>query len=374
MNQTIRDYLTIFGNNPHLQALVVVVASLLLAKITDIIVGRMLFSLTRRTKTDLDDEILKLLHRPLFSTVALLGLIVALEIELPEQWDAFAYPIIICLIVLVWMAFALRLSKLILYRMSRDEISFSLIQPATLPLFDIGFKLIFIALGSYSILLAWNINISAWLASAGIFGLAIGLAAQETLSNLFAGVSILADAPYKIGDYIILDNAERGEVTKIGLRSSRILTRDQVEIIVPNSAIANSTIVNESGGPSLQRRLKVPIGVAYGSDAKEIEELLLEVAARQEGVVTSPAPNVRFVSFGASSLDFELRCWIPEPSLRGAVLSRLNHAIYDALNQAGVEIPFPQQDIHLKQVPTSLLEALHGMLNQPFDNTPGRDN
>ena len=374
MNQTIRDYLTIFGNNPHLQALVVVVASLLLAKITDIIVGRMLFSLTRRTKTDLDDEILKLLHRPLFSTVALLGLIVALEIELPEQWDAFAYPIIICLIVLVWMTFALRLSKLILYRMSRDEISFSLIQPATLPLFDIGFKLIFIALGSYSILLAWNINISAWLASAGIFGLAIGLAAQETLSNLFAGVSILADAPYKIGDYIILDNAERGEVTKIGLRSSRILTRDQVEIIVPNSAIANSTIVNESGGPSLQRRLKVPIGVAYGSDAKEIEQLLLEVAARQEGVSTSPAPNVRFVSFGASSLDFELRCWIPEPSLRGAVLSRLNHAIYDALNQAGVEIPFPQQDIHLKQVPTSLLEALHGMLNQPFDNTPGRDN
>ena len=371
--QTIRDYLTIFGNNPHLQALLVIVGSLVLAKITDIVVGRLLLSLTSRTKTDLDDEIIKLLHRPLFSTVALLGLTIALQIELTGQWEAFAKPIMTCLIVLVWMIFALRLSTLVLGRMSRDQVSFSLIQPATLPLFDIGLKLVFIALGSYSILLAWNINIGAWLASAGIFGLAIGLAAQETLSNLFAGVSILADSPYKIGDYIILDNAERGEVTKIGLRSSRILTRDNIEVTVPNSAIANSTIVNESGGPSLRRRLKVPVGVAYGTDAKRIEEILLQVAAQEKGVCSTPAPNVRFVTFGASSLDFELRCWIPEPALRGSILSGLNHATYEALNQAGVEIPFPQQDIYLKQVPPSLLEALQALGVGQSDKTPGSE-
>ena len=116
------------------------------------------------------------------------------------------------------------------------------------------------------------------MASAGVVGLAVGFAAKDTLSNLIAGVFIMADAQYKINDLIILDSGERGLVTHIGLRSTRLLTRDDIEITVPNAVMGQAKITNETGGPKPQRRLRVPVGVAYGSDIDLVREILLRVA------------------------------------------------------------------------------------------------
>ena len=149
----------------------------------------------------------------------------------------------------------------------------------------------------------------------------------------------------------MLDGTERGKVTRIGLRSTRVLTNDMIEVTIPNSIIANSKIVNESGGPSPTQRMRVPIGVAYGTGVDEVESVLLMVAANEEKVTTQPVPAVQFVGFGDSSLNFELRCWIEDPSSREFVLNRINRKIYEGLNAAGIEIPFPKRDVYIKQMP-----------------------
>jgi small-conductance mechanosensitive channel len=197
---------------------------------------------------------------------------------------------------------------------------------------------------------------TAWLASAGIAGIAVGFAAKDTLSNLFSGVFILADAPYKVGDYIVLDQRERGKVTHIGLRSSRILTRDDIEITIPNSIIGNSTIINQSGGPSEKMRIKLKVGVAYGSDVDQVRAIMLEIAAKDPLVCKVPQPSVRFRAFGASSLDFELRCWVPRPELCGQIIDALNTAIYKEFTRLEIEIPYAKQDLYIKGLPDSFAE------------------
>jgi len=212
-------------------------------------------------------------------------------------------------------------------------------------------KVALVALTGYFLFLAWRIDVTAWLASAGIVGLALSFAAKDTLSNLFAGVSIIMDAPYKTGDFIVLDSGERGVVTEIGLRSTRILTRDDIEITVPNGIIGNAKIINEAGGPSERHRIRVAVGVAYGSDIDHVIETLQKVAADNADIVADPAPRVRFRLFGDFSLNFELLGWISQPVDRGRVKHELNCAIYKAFGDNGIEIPFPQRDLHVRTMP-----------------------
>lgn len=159
------------------------------------------------------------------------------------------------------------------------------------------------------------------------------------------------DAPYKTGDFIILDSGERGVVTQIGLRSTRLLTRDDVEITIPNGVIGNSKIINEAGGPSEKHRIRTAIGVAYGSDIDQVIEILASVAANNAEICESPAPRVRFRTFGESGLGFELLCWIERPVDRGRLSHELNCAIYKAFAQNGIEIPYPQRDVHVRTMP-----------------------
>jgi small-conductance mechanosensitive channel len=197
--------------------------------------------------------------------------------------------------------------------------------------------------------LAWNVDVTAWLASAGIVGIAIGFAAKDTLSNLFSGIFILADAPYKIGDFIVLGSGERGRVTDIGIRSTRILTRDDVEIILPNATIASSKIKNESGGPHEKERVRVTVGVAYGSDIDKVRRVLKQVAAVSTYLVVEPEPRVRFREFGPSALTFQLMGWIEEPVLRGRALDELHTQVYKHFKENNIVIAFPQVDVNLKQ-------------------------
>ncbi len=143
-------------------------------------------------------------------------------------------------------------------------------------------------------------------------------------------------------------------MTKIGIRSTRILTRDDVEITIPNATIGNSKIINESGGPYVKYRNRIPVGVAYGSDVDLVREILLEVAqeaAKEGGVVLDPEPRVRFRGFGDSALLFELLYWIKEPVLRGQIQDLLNTLTYKALAKAGIEIPYPKRDLYVKEMP-----------------------
>jgi MscS family membrane protein len=259
--------------------------------------------------------------------------------------------LLISFLILHLMRAALRGTHLMLLAVSEIRGRFSMVEERTIPLFDIAFTIIIIGFATYALLQVWNIDATAWLASAGVIGIAVGFAARDTLANLFGGFFIIADAPYKLGDYIVLDSGDRGEVTKVGIRSTRLLTRDDVEIIIPNAEMANTKVVNESGGRWVKFRIRIKVGVAYGSDVDQVTSLLEQVALEHEAVCRMPEPRVRMRGFGDSSLDFELLCWVEHPSERGLVSHHLYMNIYKALRREGIEIPFPQRDLWLRRVP-----------------------
>jgi len=346
------DLIAQFAPNKYLQALLITVVFAVLAKIADIIMTRFLGRLLIKTKITLDEKILAIFDRPIFVSILLFGLVLATDrLNLPQAANFVTLSGLKTVAIFLWaMAFA-RFLKLITAQVSRDESRFTLIQERTLPLFNNLFTILVVVLALYFVLLAWNINVTAWMASAGILGLAISFAAKDTLANLFAGVFILADAPYKLGDFIILDSGERGAVTHIGIRSTRMLTRDDVEITVPNSIMGNAKIINETGGPYEKFRIRIKVGVAYGSDIDRVQSVLLDVAQQNHEVCKSPAPRARFRAFGDSSLDHELLCWVEKPVLRGRVSHALNSEVYKKFLQEGIEIPFPQRDVHIKSAP-----------------------
>lgn len=348
----------------------ILVYSLIAAFVVQWLVTRIVRVLTKRTKTSLDDTALSALRWPLFLTVLFVGVNIALKVLHPgadpgpnasnsirdaynadlaswETWVPRATSIMVTIAVLVWMRALMKISDAILTAFARRADDFRWIEPRTLPLFEIVTKLLIVGFTIYGLMAAWHIDLTAWLASAGILGIAIGFAAKDTLANLFAGIFILADAPYKLGDFIVLETGERGKVTDIGIRSTRILTRDDIEITLPNGLMANSKIINESSGPYVKRRLRVPIGIAYGSDVEKAKAVMLAAITDCDLLASAPPPNVRFRGFGDSALDFEVRGYISQPVLHGRALDQVCTKLNEALVAGGVEIPFPQRVVHL---------------------------
>jgi small-conductance mechanosensitive channel len=316
------------------------------------IMTRFIRRLLKKTKFTLDDQILDIFHRPIFVSILLLGLAVATDrLDFSQTVHFVTLSGLKTVAIFLWAKAAARFLQLIIVLVSRDDSRFTLIQQRTLPLFNNLLVILVVALALYFVFLAWNINVTAWIASAGILGLAISFAAKDTLANLFSGVFILTDAPFKLGDFILLDSGERGEVTHIGIRSTRLLTRDDVEITVPNSIMGNAKITNETGGPHERYRIRVKVGVAYGSDIDKVKSVLMDVAGSQPEVCKAPAPRVRFRAFGDSSLDHELLCWVDKPVLRGRVTHLLNSAVYKRFIKEGIDIPFPQRDVFIKTAP-----------------------
>ena len=333
--------------NKYLQAAAIAAAFIIIGKIADLIISRVIAKLVSRSQTDIDDSLVALLHRPVFISFVLLGLALGTDrIELPETPEFLTLGILKTIAIVIWYSFSRSLIQLVLGALS-SGMGKKKLHESMLPLLNNAFKVAILALGVYFLFLAWNIDVTAWLASAGIVGLALSFAAKDTLSNLFAGVSIVADAPYKTGDFILLDTGERGMVSHIGLRSTRILTRDDIEITIPNGIIGNSKIVNEAGGPTEKHRIRIPVGVAYGSDIDHVIATLESVADNHDEICKAPERRVRFRRFGDSSLDFELLCWIDRPVNRGRMIHELNCAVYKSFQTAGIEIPFPQRDVHL---------------------------
>lgn len=337
---------------PWLEAGLIVIAFLILGKVVELIFTRALSRMTQKTRTDIDDEAIRILHRPVFLSVLFFGLAAAFHrLGVVTDAERTVLSLLKTILVLVWMAAGFGLANVFFSPSATASGRVRFLDARTVPLFNNLAKIAAVAAAVYFVFVVWHIDPTAWLASAGIVGIAVGFAAKDTLANLFAGVFILVDAPYKVGDYINLDTGERGEVTHIGLRSTRILTRDDIEITVPNSVIGTAKIVNETGGRWPRERIRTPVGVAYGSDVDQVRRVLLEAGKATETVCEDPEPIARFRGFGESSLDFELLCWIQEPVLRGRTLDELNTAIYKALAREGIEIPFPKRDVYIKSMP-----------------------
>jgi small-conductance mechanosensitive channel len=223
-------------------------------------------------------------------------------------------------------------------------------------------RYVVLLLGLLIILQTVGINLTTLNVLAGAVGIGIGFGLQNVASNFISGLIILFERPIKVGDRIEVERIE-GQVVEVGARSTKVLTNDNITVIVPNSKFITENVVNWVYRDG-RVRFKIPVSVAYGSDVRLVERLLLEVAEENADVLENPAPVVRFLEFGENGLVFELRAWSSSLVHRkGKLMSQLNFAIYDKFIAHGVEMPFPQRDLRIRGGVLELKGSLGGQPN-----------
>jgi len=200
----------------------------------------------------------------------------------------------------------------------------------------------------------------------GALGVGIGFGMQAIVNNFVSGLILLFERPIKVGDVIQLGDGQQGRVTHLGLRATTVQTFDRAEVVVPNGDLISSQVTNWTLGDR-SMRLIVPVGVAYGSDVETVMRVLMTVAQESDRVLKEPQPVVLFLNFGDSALDFQLRVWISDFNDRRIIQSALIREIDRRFRLEGVEIPFPQRDLHLRSVDDVAADRLTGDTKAPAD-------
>ena len=321
---------------------------LLIAKLIDLLIPALLRWVVARTTTTVDDVVIGYLRKPLFITVILGGLLwtqPSFSFS-SEQLELFVKTIQ-SLLVLVWSwtlasVFVVISTSTLTARQNASHAS------DLLPFVRSMVRLALLGLAIFYLFELWGVDVTPVIASAGVAGLAVALAAKDSLANFFGGLSLFFDEAYKVGDYVIVDDRDRGEVVEIGMRSTKIRTRDDVTLSIPNSLMATSKVVNETGDSS-RLRLRIRVGVSYGTDPQHVERVLLDVAHQDEHVLDDPPPVVRFRLFGESSLQYDLLVWVADPHLKGHITHDINTAIFYAFHREHIVIPYPQMDVHVQK-------------------------
>lgn len=204
-----------------------------------------------------------------------------------------------------------------------------------------------LVLGLIIVMQTVGINLSTLTVLAGALGVGIGFGLQNITNNFVSGIIILFERPIKVGDRIQVGDVN-GDVVSISMRSTTVVTNDNISVIVPNSEFISSTVVNWSH-TDRNVRFNIPVGVSYNEDPEVVKKLLLDVADAEEGVLKSPRPDVLFDEFADSSLNFKLRVWTSSYiTTPGVLRSRLYFEIFKRFKEQNIEIPFPQRDLHIK--------------------------
>jgi small-conductance mechanosensitive channel len=215
-----------------------------------------------------------------------------------------------------------------------------------------------LAIGFLVAVAAAGIELSSFAIMAGALGVGIGFGLQSVVNNFVSGLILAFERPIQVGDTIEVGPL-LGEVKSIGIRASTIRTYEGAEVIVPNGDLVSAQVTNWTLSDR-RRRLLVPVGVAYGTDPGKVIDLLEQVASDHVDVIDHPPPTALFLGFGDSSLDFDLRFWTVKFERWREVKSEVTVAVNNALKQAGIEIPFPQRDLHVRSVDPGAARRLSG--------------
>jgi MscS family membrane protein len=331
-------------------AAAIVVGAAFVARLGLLVIDRLFTHVVRRTQTHFDDAILDAVRIPVFVLIVTVALQIALNqlSVLTEVWQTQRDHLIFILYLLAGYVF---LHKLLgnLMQWYIGEIARrtdSNVDEQVLPFVR---RVVLIALGliAFIVLLShFDVDVSAFVTTLGIGSLAIALAAQATLADTISGFVIMADRPFRIGDRIeILELDTWGDVLDIGLRSTRIRTRDNRMVVVPNSVISKSLVVNHSV-PSTVYRVQTHVGVGYGSDVGDVRRVMIEAVRDQDWVMKEEPIEALFLEYGDSALIFRVRCWIEHYVETRRIMDKLNTCLYRALNQAGIELSFPTRTVY----------------------------
>lgn len=333
--------------NKYLVSLSIVVAFALAGKILLFVYGQYLERFASKTKNKFDDTIFNHTKKPLFFLLVFYGIKLSLlnlsaSAVLGKVVDSamaavFLYCILKAIDILV-ETWAVTFSKKT--KTNVDDVLLPLLHKVT--------KVVFLVVGLLWVLRVWGIDITPYLAGVGISGIVLGLALQDSLKNVFGGISLLLDKTYQVGDKIKLESGEVGTIHDIGLRSTKIVTYDNEAIFVPNGYLANSRVMNYTK-PDPTVRMHVLFGTEYGTDVKKVKKLVLEILGEIDGVLKEPAPTVHFMEMGDFALKFKANFWVDKWNLAYEKKLEATEKIYDALNKAKIKIPFPTQTVHLKK-------------------------
>lgn len=335
-----------------ISVLILVVVLVLGRVVISFLLEKVLLQLTKRTKNTLDNQILLALRLPAY----LLAVVLALNTSLtrldflPPEWEIYISEGFYILYFLIGFIFAWRMVTHI-FSWLGDEVSLktnATLDEQLFPFFQRVVLILLSAIAIITILSHFDVNITAMVTTLGIGSLAVALAAQNTLEDTINGFMIMLDRPYRIGDRIeLLDLDTWGDVVDIGLRSTRIRTRDNRMVVVPNSQIGKSLVVNYAY-PNDQYRLEIHIGIAYGSDIEMAREVMVNAVRDVEGVLSDRPVEALFLEFGDSALIFRVRWWLESYVDTRRMFDRVNSALYKALQKENIQLPFPQMDVHMK--------------------------
>jgi len=335
--------------NVYLRFCMILIVTIIIAFFAKLLLKRILKPLAQKTKTKVDDLIIKNLSSIIFYVFLLLGIKIGLQYF---EFKILLYKNVIdSLFVLI---IALFLIKIIdgFSKQWLQEWKFKTKTTADerlIPFLQKILKAVVIILATIFIFSSWNINISPLLATAGIAGLAIGLAVKDSLAHILGGLQLVLDKAFKVGDKVKLESGEMGVIMDIGLRSTKLRTYDNEVIYIPNGFLANAKIKNYTQ-PDLTIRVNAEFGVEYGSDTEQVKKVVLEAIKKIDSVLSDPKSVVSFVKMSDFSLDFIARAWVKSYTEAYSTWLKMTDEIHKALNEANIGIPFPTRTVYTKKI------------------------
>lgn len=337
----------VFGDHTYLRVAFIAAISYLVAKLLKKYIPNIIKHFSEKTRLDISDELVELFRFPIFYLLFFAGLSLAVQASEAKESVHFAMMSILkSAMIAVFGIFLYRLSKILLSGVAHKNHDEGIIQQKTLPLFNnTAFVFILIA-ASHQVFSVWNVDMTALLASAGIAGIAVGMAAQGTIADIIAGVLILTDNPFTVGDVIHLetdkDNQMRGKVTRIGIRTTRILNEYNVEIIMPNAKLSNSRILNESSSDIKGGVVAVNIKTATGVDVDQLRAIFFDVMDNLPEARDDIEKEVHVVDFDWRCVTFELVFWAEHSDWEGHIASALREAAYKRLHKENIALSLPE--------------------------------
>jgi MscS family membrane protein len=334
----------------YLIALGIVVASLIIARLVILFFERYIEGLAKKTDTKIDDYVLGVAKGPIYVILILLGLYSALVyIQFPRISVVIVAMKVVGIAIATWFSYKVLGFLIREYGHSLAMRTSSEIDDVLVPIAEKIARVTIVTMGILLVLDLLRIDITPMIAGMGIAGIAIAMAAQDTLSNVFSGFYLLMDRPFKIGDRIQLETGELCEVMGIGMRSTRLYNViEHTQLTIPNSTISGMKVINVSA-PDTKLKLAVPIGVAYGTDIDKVKAILMEIAKEAPDVLNDPPPSATFRNFGDFSLDLVLIVWIDDLRKKIDVLDYINTRIKKRFEEEGIEIPFPVRTVYLEK-------------------------
>jgi MscS family membrane protein len=325
--------------------------SLILALAINVVL-KILLKKAEKTNTKIDDIILHAIGKPLYILVIVAGIYYAIHqtpylADLINKYDdGYRYRHFIFIIFFTWIVATL--AKRIIKEYGYDIAAKTKgdMDDRLVALADMSVMYIVWFIGIIFAMSSLGYEITPLITGMGIAGLAIALAAQNLLSNVFGGVTITIDQLYKVGQRVEMGGVY-GDVFEIMPRYTKIKTLNNTIITIPNAKVINEQIINYSV-PDTTVRIKIPVGVAYGTDPKELDEILLEIADKTPLILKYPKATVRFTEYASSSQNFELIIWVRHYDDRHPVIDHVFREIYLRFKEEGIEIPFNQMDVHIK--------------------------